>query len=273
MIKYFSIIFLLTAFFSAVAAEKVVSLSPAVTELIIYAGGADRLCGRSRACEIIPQVRHLPVAGDLGKPFAEAVLRSGATLVVSDARHPAAGWDVLRRCGVKVEILPAEKLDDLPGNLRKIGSRLDCPAAEPLADGIEKKLGDLRNSVPGKKFRGLIVFGTAPLIACGQETFISDAARLAGVENIAGNAGTGYFILSPEFLISAAPEVILIIGVPKAAVKEFFSRELYRNIPAVRSGRIIVLDREKWSRLTPVILDASRELRQQLSGKPHDQLP
>ena len=73
------------------AAGKVASLSPTVTQLVIYLGGSDRLCGRSSAC-YFPEVSHLPVVVDMGRPYPEAVLQSRAAWVISDARHPDANW-------------------------------------------------------------------------------------------------------------------------------------------------------------------------------------
>lgn len=266
MIKILQIILCLLLPLFINAAERVVSLSPAVTELVIYAGGKGQLCARSSACTM-PEVNHLPVAGDLGLPFVEAVLKNRATLVLTDIYHPQSQWDLLRRCGVKIELLDNRQIDSLPGNVRKIGSLLSLPDAGNLASALQNRITELRKSRPAKPVKAVIVFGVSPLVSCGKDTFISAAMELAGVENAAASAGQGYFILTPEFLLAAAPEYIFVIGIPETVVQEFFNRGIFRNLPVVRQKKIIILPADKWSRLTPELISAIGELRTLLAGQ------
>ena len=242
---------------------KVVSLSPTVTQLILYLDGADRLCGRSSAC-YFPEVSHLPVVGDMGRPFPEAILQSRAGLIISDARHPGANWRIFRRCGVQVEFPDTGNIDSLPANLRKLGKLLQLPGAEKKADEVAGKLAQLRGQDNGERIKGVILFGTAPLITCGKDSFISGAMELAGVENIAADAGNGYFILSPEFLHRENPGVIIIVGVPENIVRHDLRSGLLASLPAVRQDRVIFVDGDRWSKLTPEIIDAAADLRRQL---------
>ena len=259
-------IFLCALFFPCclMAAGKVASLSPTVTQLVIYLGGSDRLCGRSSAC-YFPEVSHLPVVGDMGRPYPEAVLQSRAAWVISDARHPDANWKILQRCRISLFFPDTGNIDALPGNLRKLGKILAIPGAEAKAAAVENRIAALRRSASEKKVKAAILFGTAPLITCGKDSFISGAMELAGVENIAADAGKGYFILSCEFLYQANPEVIIIIGVPENIARKDLEAALLRSLPAVKKRQVIFVDSDKWSRLTPEIIDAAEKLRRHLS--------
>jgi iron complex transport system substrate-binding protein len=248
------------------AADKVVSLSPTVTQLILYLNGADRLCGRSSACHF-PEISSLPVAGDLGRPFPEAVLSTGANIVISDIAHPEANWDILRRYKVQVKLLDTSSISRLPENIRIIGHLLKNPDAGKTAAELEEKIFRMRKAVPAKTIHAVILFGTAPLITCGRKSFITDAMKLAGIENVAENAGDGYFIVTPEYLYRSDPEVIIIIGVPRKVADHDLKHGLLRSLPAVKNNRIIFADPEKWSRLTPDILDAAESLRLKLTCK------
>lgn len=245
------------------AAEKIVSLSPTVTQLILYLDGADRLCGRSSACSF-PETASLPVAGDLGRPFPEAVLSTGGKTVISDIAHPEANWDILRRYKVQVQLLDTSSISRLPENIRIIGRLLGNPDAGKIAGMLEQKITRMRKAIPEKTVKGVILFGTAPLITCGRKSFITDAMKLAGIENVAGNAGNGYFIITPEYLYRSDPEVIIIIGVPREVAGHDLKHGLLRSLPAVKKSRIIFADPEKWSRLTPDILDAAENLHREL---------
>ena len=52
----------------------VVSLSPALTELICHLGRGDRLVARSTACDWPESVKSLPTAGDFAEPELERIL-------------------------------------------------------------------------------------------------------------------------------------------------------------------------------------------------------
>ena len=257
MIRKF--LFLLLFPFVLTGAERVISLSPAVTELVIFAGGKKYLCARSSACNS-PGTAHLPIAGDLGKPFVERVLSCRGTLLLSDAKHPQANWELLRRCGVKTVFLPTEKLSDLPENLRKIGKLLNLPETETQARELSRRISELGKNRPAKSHKAAILFGVSPLISCGKNSFISEALEFSGAKNIAANAGKGYFIISPEFLCSSGAETIYVVGVPRTVVQRYFSRPVFRMIPAVKNSRIIYLPEENWSRLTPATISGAEKL-------------
>ncbi len=246
------------------AAEKVASLSPALTQMVLLLNGGASLCGRSSAC-YFPEVSGIPAVGDLGRPFPEAVLQCGATVVVCDTLHPEANWAVLQRCGVKIERFSTANIAELPGNLRRLGRLLGREsAAENLAADVENKIAALRAELPAQRVRTLVVFGVEPVISCGADVFISDVLALAGADNIASGAGAGYFILNAEYIYRENPDLILIIGIPENAVQAAFRHGLLRRLPAIRQNRMIYLDADAWSRLTPEIIDAAIQLRHRL---------
>lgn len=95
---------LFAVFFSAVhcsAAEKIVSLSPNLTEIICLLGGTDALRGRSSACDFPEEVRKVPVAGSFGKANPEAVLASGATVVVTATDRAPQERALLEQAGIR----------------------------------------------------------------------------------------------------------------------------------------------------------------------------
>ena len=106
---------LFAVFFSAVhcsAAEKIVSLSPNLTEIICLLGGTDALRGRSSACDFPEEVRKVPVAGSFGKANPEAVLASGATVVVTAADRAPQERTLLEQAGIRYIVIPAKSLAD-----------------------------------------------------------------------------------------------------------------------------------------------------------------
>src|SRR5712692_10493869 len=54
-------------------ARRIVSLSPAATELVFALGAGDRLVGRTTWCDFPPQVRAIPSVGDGLNPNVDAI--------------------------------------------------------------------------------------------------------------------------------------------------------------------------------------------------------
>ena len=72
-------------------------------------------------------------------------------------------------------------------------------------------------------------------------------------------------ILWAEPMQISSPMVLLIIGVPEKAAADHFRSAAFREVPAVKNKRLIFLDADTWSRLTPAIADACAALRAKLA--------
>jgi len=244
---------------------KVVSLSPAATEIILALDGKAALAGRSSACTM-SAAADVPVAGDMGLPFVEPVLASGAKTVLTDSVAPAVAWEQLAKCRVKKVVLPAAKLDDLPSNVRTVGKIIGQEAqAEKLAGELSDEIRRLRAAVPVQKKRALVVISLPPVVSCGGDSFIHEALLLAGAENIAARAGKGYFPVSTEFILNADPEVIISF-LPREVTEKYFARNEFRNMTAVRERKIFYPDPDKFCRLAPQLPQEIAKLRSLLAG-------
>ena len=254
-------------FFSAAltaAPVKVISLSPALTDAIMLIGGGKQLAGRSSACNA-PGTENIPISGDMGRPDVEKIIRLKPDYVISDTRHPGGRWQLLKDAGIKLIFLPGEQIADFPANLRKLGKLLDLEKQSELAAReFEAQISQLQKSIPAKKVKALIVFAVAPAVSCSKKSFIDEALNLAGVENLCANGSRAYFVVPSEYILRQMPEVIISAGVPEAAVKSFFERNEFRNLPAVKNNRIIFIDPDKFCRAGIALPQAVKALRQEI---------
>ena len=90
----------------------VVSLSPALTELICHLGQEDRLIARSTACDWPESVKKLPTAGDFAEPELERILAMKPALVISNEFVNPKDADALRQAGIEVELRPCDGFAD-----------------------------------------------------------------------------------------------------------------------------------------------------------------
>ncbi len=244
---------------------RVISLSPALTDMVVELGGVGQLCGRSVSCNA-PGTEKIPVAGSMGLPDVEKILLLRPDYVISDTRHPGGNWKTLFRQGIKVRFFPGEKLEDHPANLRELGRLLGRrEKAEAAAVRFEQKIAELRGTLPEKSCRVLVVFSVPPVISCGKKSFINEALKLAGAENICSKTERSYFAVSAVHILKSAPEVIITAGVPEDLVRRYFQRPEFRMVPAVKQQRFISVDPDEFCRAGSRLPDAVRKLKLQLS--------
>lgn len=252
--------------FAALAAKpvKVVSLAPAVSDAIVLIGGKSTLAGRSSACNA-PELAAVPIAGVMGRPEVERVIKLNPDYVISDTVYPGNHWEVLKRAKIRVIFLPGEKISDFPANLRKLGKLLKLEtSAQKAAAEFERQIGALQKSIPPRQVKALIIFGVAPAISCGKRSFVTGALTLAGVENVCADGKKAYFAVSSEYILRQNPELIISAGVPEAAVKSFFARAEFRHIQAVKHQRIIFIDPDQFCRAGKNLPQAISALRQKI---------
>ena len=244
----FTAIFFCAAVINAAVPGSAVTLSPGATEAVIAAGGIKQLRGRSSAC-LMPEVKHLPVAGSFGVPNVEKILRTRAAMVITDTFAPGSAWRLLRRSGIETVVLSNRTIADYPANLRLLGQKLNCrDRAEAAARRYEKEIAALQHTKPRKQLRVLVLFAASPPVTCGRESFIHEALEYAGGVNAGADRTIGYFAISPEKILRHAPEVIICAGVPENYVRQYFAKPLFRLLPAVRKNRFFSVDPDRFCR-------------------------
>jgi iron complex transport system substrate-binding protein len=110
--------------------------------------------------------------------------------------------------------------------------------------------------------RVFLQIGEAPIVTVGKGSFADDLIREAGGENIAGDEKKMYPRFGMEEILRRAPDVILISSMnPKGDYSRAFQEwSRWKTIPAVRNGRIYVIDSDLIDRPSPRIIDGLQEM-------------
>jgi iron complex transport system substrate-binding protein len=131
---------------------------------------------------------------------------------------------------------------------------------------MEKTLTSLIRSVP-KKSRHLKVFHelSPDFYSATSSTFIGRIYKLFGFRNIADAADsshTGYPQLSPEYIISANPDIVVLADdvCCGQSPKTVAARAGWSNVAAVKKHRVIAVDDSIASRWGPRIVDFARAI-------------
>ena len=250
--------------FTADAAERrIVSLSPALTELVFLLGHGKELVGRSSACDFPEEVKRLPIAGDFADPNVERVLELSPTLVVSnDFINPGVAVNFERR-GIQVMMVQCRTVAEYRNCVEQLGKLLD--AETPAQNEISRIDRELKRIPEKQPIRLLWVIWDSPLMVAGQGSLPDDVIRLAGAENVAGKVPQAYFKCSFDWLLENPPDAIVWTASPQGWNKHRF----WKKLAAVRDGKIISeLDPDLLQRPGPRIFDGISELRKALEKLP-----
>ncbi len=246
------------------APDGVVSLSPALTELICHLGQEDRLIARSTACDCPESVKKLPVAGNFAEPELERILAMKPALVVSNEFVNPKDADALRQAGIAVELHPCDDFDDYREWVALMGKLLDCPreAESELKRTAERIAGfevELKSSEK-KPLRALYVIWDSPLLTAGADSLPDAVGHLAGLDNIV-KTEKGYPSISLEFVLKEDPDVIVWF----AHGKDWKSNPSWSGIRSIREGHVLIpRDDSALLRPGPRIFDGIRDLKSDL---------
>jgi iron complex transport system substrate-binding protein len=236
----------------APAPQRIVSMVPAVTEMLFAIGAGPRVVAVSSFDTWPPEVKSLPRVGALLDPDIEQVLRLRPDLVVTHGSQSETEAK-LRRAGIATFPYVLGGLDNLTRTMRQLGRRLGCEReAETAAGAIDARLDAIRQRTAGRtRPRTLVVFGREPgtlrgIDASGGVGFLSDIVDLAGGENVFKDVRRESLRVDTEGILAARPEIIIDLQYGRNLSPEEIdtARAVWRGLPAlpaVRSGRIALL--------------------------------
>ena len=250
----------------AAPARRIVSLSPASTELLFAIGAGSQVVGRTTWCQYPAAALAIPVVGDGLDPNIEAVAARRPDLVVL-YRSPSNESAVAHftRLGIPAVILRQDRIADVARDAHLLG-RLTGHA--PRADSLAVALAAVAATPapPVHATVAFVVWDNPPMII-GAGSFLDELATLAGARNVFHDIPGASATVSLETLASRNPEWIAVLddsatNVPPA----FAARPEWRVIPAVRAGRFLHLRGDLFGRPSPRAADAVSTLRALLAS-------
>ena len=249
---------------------RIVSLIPAVTEMLFAIGAGDQVVGVSSFDTYPKEATARPRLGGLFDPNFEAILTLRPDLViVYGSQEELIGR--LGRASIPIYSYRHAGLADITETIRAVGKRTGhVSEADALAARIEKDLEGVRKSVAGKpRPRTLMVFGREEasmrgLYVNGGIGFLHDMLEAAGGTNVMADVKREGLQISLEQLLARAPDVVLELRVTEAWPAERQAREeaAWRavSIPAVRAGRVHFLPDEMLTIPGPRVAAAVRAI-------------
>ncbi|MYZ49425.1 heme/hemin ABC transporter substrate-binding protein [Propylenella binzhouense] len=254
----------------AAAAERIVSLGGSVTEILYALGLEDRIVAVDTTSLYPPEaMQEKPNVGYLRQISAEGVLSLDPTLIIAEADvGPPEAVAVIAGSGVRLERAPAARdAQSLRAKIAFVAEAAGAPeAGRALAESAAGQLESIATAVAQVEDPVPAIFVLSlqggRVLAAGSGTSADAMLRLAGARN-ALSGFSGYKQVSAEALLSAAPEIIVMMNRGAEAqptLDEIRAIPALAATPAAANGRLVAMDGLYLLGFGPRTAQAARDL-------------
>jgi iron complex transport system substrate-binding protein len=245
--------------------QRIVSLAPSITEILFALGLGDRIVGVTKHCDYPAEARTKTSVGSYIDLNIEKILALKPDLVIATADGNEKG-SVERLAVFKIPVLITnpKNLDEVFETIKTIGRiTKEEHRAEILVRSLKKRADSVIQACESlSRPRVFLQINEHPLITVGNDTFHNNLIKLAGGINISGNDSMKYPKYSLEQVLRSRPQVLLITSMERGVLAEK-KKERWRQwgqIPAVKQGRIYILDSDLLDRPSPRLIDGLEAL-------------
>ena len=203
--------------------QRIISVGGAITEIIFALNASNDLVAVDTTSNFPESVQKLPNVGYARALSAEGVLALAPTqIIASEDAGPPAVIRQLSSSGIPLAVLPAHhKFEGVLDRIRQIGELTGTQAqAATLIQGLQQEWAKVRTPIAQRKSKvpkAVFILAHAPnqIMVAGRETAAHAVLEYAGVSNAltvanGGNGFSGYKPLTPEAMIAAQPDIILV---------------------------------------------------------------
>jgi iron complex transport system substrate-binding protein len=200
---------------TAVIPQRVISLSPNLTEMVYGMGAQDQLVGDTDYCKFPPDALEKEKIGGWINPNFEKIISLKPDLVLALKFHEKT-VNTLKKLKIPVAVFNCDSVRDILVAYVQMGKWLGHEKQAQAARRIlARHLAAIRLKAKGRKpLSVLVVVGREPetldqVYGAGGKNFINELIEMAGGVNVMADAMTDYPLVSKEELIRRDPDVIV----------------------------------------------------------------
>ena len=245
--------------------QRIVSLAPSITETLYYLNLGKRIVGVTEFSNYPDEARRKPKVGSYINLNIEKIISLKPDLIIAIADgNKKESVDALERLGYSVYAINPRCVKDVFRTIVNIGKITDCvDRANKLIKELKSRINYIESRTRGiERPRVFFQIGINPVVTVGKDTFHNDLIKMAGGLNISGNEKAKYPRYSMEEILLNTPDIIIISSMDRGGGFDRKKREWmkWKSIPAVKNGRIYVIDSDLVDHPSPRIIDGLEEL-------------
>jgi iron complex transport system substrate-binding protein len=242
--------------------EKIISVSPSITEIIYALGKGSKLVGRTDYDDYPAEVSSVKSIGNLTNPSEEKIIDSKPDVVFTADITSKDTIKKLEDLNIKVIVYSGEQsFDGTYKNINSIAEVLNAKdKATTIIDGMKSKVKEIEDKVKDAKKPSVyyvVGYGQGGDFTAGKNTFIGQMIELAGGTNAASD--TDQFNYSLEKLINKNPD-LMICSKFYDTKKGIEAATGYKDLKAVKDDKLFEIDNNLVDRQGPRLADGLEEM-------------
>lgn len=242
---------------NAVAGQRVVSLAPFLTDIVVMLDSTDTLVGVLDDGSLPSELSQVPRVGGHQSISLErvAVQRPDLVLAWTSGNSPAL-LQQLEGLGIRVLRFDPRRLNEIAEVTEEIATALGKPeTGRELSDTYRAELARLRAPLDASSLRVFVQIWDEPLYTISGAQLISDALNHCGAHNVFDELPGLAPQVGREGVLGADPDMIIALSDSAAAGQVWLDRwRRYPQLTSVRNDRLHTLDNDSLVRPTPDIV-------------------
>lgn len=268
----------------AISCDRLVSMSPGITETLFALGLGSQVVGVTRYCTYPPETAQRVQVGGFLDPNYEVLIGLRPDLILLTPFHRELRPE-LERLGLRYTVIPQDTVAEIRDSFLRLGALCGRQAqATALADDLDSRLARLAARAADRpRARVLMTTGREArsgsldeVYAVSSGTFLSDLLHLVGGENCVTGKIAEYPALSAEGILQLNPEVIIEFGAEDSEEAAAAARAAWAALPglqAVQEQRVYYLGGAQYTIPGPRIVNTLDALAACLHPEPGEAQP
>ncbi len=224
-------------------AQRVISFSPSITEVLFAIGAGNQVAAVTDFCTYPEEALKKPKIGGMLNSSAESIIALKPDLLIFQPGKSNVK-QLAKNINIKYIEASFQDLKSIYKSIQDIGNVVGrVEEAQKLITDIKEKLASYQERLKTMKPKStLLILGDSQdplrdLYAVGKKTFLDELLTLSGGENVLDKTLSQYPKISREFIISRSPEVVIIAGPNSEVAEKGFSSDLnaWRVLGSVRA--------------------------------------
>ncbi|MGD8227709.1 MAG: cobalamin-binding protein [Desulfobacteraceae bacterium] len=240
--------------------KRIVTLAPSITEILYFLGLGNRVVGVTQFSYYPPEAKLKPKVGSYIDLNVEKIISLAPDLVIGTADGNQPGVvDLLEQAGIPVFIVNPRNIHQTIDTVAIVGRLCGGPKkASALSKQLSQRVDHIIDHTKSKR-RPLVFLqiNLRPIMTINKDTFLHDLIQLAGGRNMTEKEPITYPRISLEEVIRKKPEVIIISSMERGGRFEKARQDWFKwtSIPAVKDGRVHLIDSDLIDRPSPRIVE------------------
>ena len=253
--------------------ERIISLTPSITETLFALGVEDRIVGVTDACDYPPAANSKSHVCSWFDPAIERItdLKPDIVIGLETAHHRL--LPLFKTGNIRLVLLNPATVDDALADMISLGNLLGIPeASDSLEKGLKQRMEKLASQVTQIRSEArlsvsrILDIDDEQLIVAGPKSFQYDVIKQAGGINVSIGINEAYPTVSFQRFKTWNPDMIFLCGSDNNYISRLQAAPRWQTLSAIRNGNVHLFDCGLTCRTGPRIVDMAELLFRTLYG-------